>query len=242
MDPDLTISTTPAFDSGSDAGVNSSTDITFNDILDAGGKLLNTATGVLNAASPYMQLSADIAKAGAQQAAGYYQQAMYEVQAIDTLRLAQIRTDQDQKYASIQAGRKLKQAEMQALNYTIAGNTLLRGMERANAAVRARAAANGIVAGEGSSASVQAANVGATYRDVGVTNLNALTARIMGYEDASAMVLAAKEQADLTMNAAETQAKQMRLAGEFASKSGGMLSGISFGEGVLRFAQTRTPT
>ncbi len=28
---------------------------------------------------------------------------------------------QDQKYASIQAGRKLKQAEMQALNYTIAG-------------------------------------------------------------------------------------------------------------------------
>ena len=242
MDPDLTISTTPAFDSGSDAGVNSSTDITFNDILDAGGKLLNTATGVLNAASPYMQLSADIAKAGAQQAAGYYQQAMYEVQAIDTLRLAQIRTDQDQKYASIQAGRKLKQAEMQALNYTIAGNTLLRGMERANAAVRARAAANGIVAGEGSAASVQAANVGATYRDVGVTNLNALTARILGYEDASAMVLAAKEQADLTMNAVETQAKQMRLAGEFAAKSGGMLSGISFGEGVLRFAQTRTPT
>jgi len=84
--------------------------------------------------------------------------------------------------------------------------------------------------------------VGATYRDVGVTNLNALTARILGYEDASAMVLAAKEQADLTMNAAETQAKQMRLAGEFAAKSGGMLSGISFGEGVLRFAQTRTPT
>ncbi len=242
MDPDLTISTTPAFDSGSDAGVNSSTDITFNDILDAGGKLLNTATGVLNAASPYMQLSADIAKAGAQQAAGYYQQAMYEVQAIDTLRLAQIRTDQDQKYASIQAGRKLKQAEMQALNYTIAGNTLLRGMERANAAVRARAAANGTVSNEGSAASIQAANVGATYRDVGITNLNALTARIMGYEDASAMVLAAKEQADLTMNAAETQAKQLRMAGDFAVKSGGLLSGVSFGEGVLRFAQTRTPT
>ncbi len=242
MDGDLMTSTEPGWDSGSGPGVDYNTDITFNDILDVGGKLLNTATGAISAASPYLQLGADIAKAGAQQAAGYYQQAMYEVQAIDTLRLAQIRTDQDQKYASIQAGRKLKQAEMQALNYTIAGNTLLRGMERANAAVRARAAANGVLVGEGSAASVQATNVGATYRDVGITNLNALTARIMGYEDASAMVLAAKEQADLTMNAAETQAKQMRLAGEFAAKSGGMLSGISFGEGVLRFAQTRTPT
>jgi hypothetical protein len=240
MDPDLIISTTPA--SGSDPSVDINTDITFNDILNAGGKLLNTATGVINAASPFLQLSADITKAGAQQAAAYYQQGLYEVQAIDTLRLAQIRTDQDQKYASIQAGRKLKQAEMQALNYTIAGNTLLRGMERANAAVRARAAANGTVSGEGSAASVQAANVGATYRDVGVTNLNALTARIMGYEDASAMMLAAKEQADLTMNAAETQAKQLKMAGEFAVKSGGLLSGVSFGEGVLRFAQTRTPT
>ncbi len=38
---------------------------------------------------------------------------LYEVQAIDTLRLAQIRTDQDQKYAAIQAGRKLLSAERQ---------------------------------------------------------------------------------------------------------------------------------
>jgi len=242
MDPDLTISTTPSFDSGSDPGVDYNTNSSFQDILETGGKVLNAVTGAITTASPWLQLSADITKAGAQQAAAYYQQGMYEVQAIDTLRLAQIRTDQDQKYASIQAGRKLKQAEMQALNYTIAGNTLLRGMERANAAVRARAAANGTVSNEGSAASIQAANVGATYRDVGITNLNALTARILGYEDASAMVLAAKEQADLTMNAAETQAKQLRMAGEFAVKSGGLLSGVSFGEGVLRFAQTRTPT
>ena len=242
MDPDLTISTTPSFDSGSGPGVDYNTNSSFQDMLETGGKVLNAVTGAITTASPWLQLSADITKAGAQQAAAYYQQGMYEVQAIDTLRLAQIRTDQDQKYASIQAGRKLKQAEMQALNYTIAGNTLLRGMERANAAVRARAAANGTVSNEGSAASIQAANVGATYRDVGITNLNALTARILGYEDASAMVLAAKEQADLTMNAAETQAKQLRMAGDFAVKSGGLLSGVSFGEGVLRFAQTRTPT
>ena len=187
-------------------------------------------------------LVASYAEMEASKAAAINQQTSYMLQARDTLAVAEVRADMAEQYSTIQAGRTIRKAELEAQNYTIAGNTLLRGMERANAAVRARAAANGTVSGEGSAASVQAANVGATYRDVGVTNLNALTARIMGYEDASAMVLAAKEQADLTMNAAETQAKQLRMAGDFAVKSGGLLSGVSFGEGVLRFAQTRTPT
>lgn len=208
----------------------------FSDALDVGGKIFDTGKSILGAASPFIALSADIQKAGAQQAAAYYQQGLYEVQAYDTLRLAQIRTDMDQKYASVQAGRKLKQAEMQALNYTIQGNTLLRNMERTNAAVRARAAANGIVYNEGSAAGVQRSNVAATYRDVGITDLNALTARVMGYEDAGAMILAAKEQADLTMNAAETQAKQLKMAGDFAVKSGGLLSDASLTNGLLRFA------
>ncbi len=142
------------------------------------------------------------------------------------------------KYAAIQAGRKLLSAERQALNYTIQGNTLLRGMERSNAAVRARAAANGIVYNEGSAASIQAANVGATYRDVGMSDLNALTARILGFEDAGAMILAAKEQAELTMSAAEAQASQLRLAGQFAVDSGGLLSGATLLQGGLNFAQT----
>jgi len=132
----------------------------------------------------------------------------------------------------------LQQAEMQATNYTIAGNTLLRNMERANAAVRARAAANGVTYNEGSAASVQVENVAATYRDVGITNLNALTARLLGFEDASAMVLAAKEQKELTMNAAQTQAKQLRMAGEFAVQSGGILSGATMTTAALDFAKT----
>ncbi len=207
-------------------------------LLETGGKLFTAVQGGINTAAPYAALLTDMAKAESQKAAAYYTQGLYEVQAADTLRLAQIRADQDEKYANIQAGRKLKQAEMQAVNYTIAGNTLLRNMERANAAVRARAAANGIVYSEGSAAGVQAENVAATYRDVGVTNLNALTARLLGFEDASAMVLAAKEQKELTMNAAETQAKQMRLAGEFAVKSGGLLAGVTLTTGALEFAKT----
>lgn len=201
----------------------------------------NAVTTGLNAAAPYLGLAASIKAAGAQEASAYYQQGLLQVQAADTLRLAQIRTDQDKKYAALQAGRKLKAAESLAMNYQIQGNSLLRNMERANAAVRARAAANGVVASEGSAMAVQATNVGATYRDVGISDLNALTARIMGYEDASAMLLAAEQQADLTMNAAETQARQLELAGEFAVKSGGLLSGASLVGGLTNFAQTVKP-
>lgn len=221
-----------------DGTVSSDSTFDWTGLAETGGKLFTAVQGGIGAAAPYAALLTDMAKAESQKAAAYYTQGLYEVQAADTLRLAQIRADQDEKYASIQAGRKLKQAEMQAVNYTIAGNTLLRNMERANAAVRARAAANGVVYSEGSAAGVQAENVAATYRDVGVTNLSALTARLLGFEDASAMVLAAKEQKELTMNAAETQAKQMRLAGEFAVKSGGLLAGATLTTGALEFAKT----
>jgi|GEM_PF-991631 len=205
------------------------------------GGAANAATSALNTAAPFLGLASSITAAGAQEAASYYQQGLLQVQAADTMRLAQLRTDQDRKYAALQAGRKLKAAEMLSMNYQIQGNSLLRNMERANAAVRARAAANGVAYGEGSAMAVQAANVGATYRDVGVSDLNALTARIMGYEDASAMLLAAEQQANLTMEAAETQARQLELAGEFAVKSGGLLSGASLVSGLTNFAQTVRP-
>jgi len=231
------------------SGVNTSSGFDWANTLNSASSIVKSVAGVagsvftglqtgFNAAAPYLQLATAITAAGAQQTAAIYQQGLYEVQAVDTLRLAQIRTDQDQKYAAIQAGRKLLSAERQALNYTIQGNSLLRGMERSNAAVRARAAANGIVYNEGSAAGVQLANVSATYRDVGMSNLNALTARILGFEDAGAMILASKEQADLTMSAAEAQASQMRLAGQYAVASGGVLSGATLLQGGLNFAQT----
>lgn len=238
-----------SFDYSVFSGLDMSGGFDWASIINAGSGLAKTLgsaasaafTGLqtgMNAASPYLALASAVTAAGAQKTAAIYQQGLYEVQALDTLRLAQIRTDQDQKYATIQAGRKLLSAERQALGYTIQGNTLLRGLERTNAAVRARAAANGIVYNEGSAAGIQAANVGAVYRDVGMSDLNALTARILGYEDAGAMILASKEQADLTMNAAETQASQMRLAGKFAVESGGLLSNATLLQGGMNFAQT----
>lgn len=208
------------------------------DTLETIGEIFTGLGKGFSAASPYAAMMLTQAEASSREAAAYYQQGLYEVQAIDILSLAQIRADQDRKYAAIQAGRRMQQAEMQARNYQIAGNTLLRNMERSNAAVRARAAANGVVYGEGSAAAVQRANVEATYRDVGITDLNALTARILGFEDASAMYLAAEQQADLTLDAAEKQARQLRLAGDFAVKSGGLLADVTIGQGLLELAQT----
>lgn len=209
-----------------------------NDLIKTGGQIFAGAQGAINAFAPYAGLAMSYVSAANQRVAAEYQKALYDVQALDTLRLAQIRTDMDRKYAAIQAGRKLKQAEMSALNYTIQGNTLLRTMERANAAVRARAAANGVAYNEGSAAGVQQFNVNATYRDVGISDLNALTARVLGYEDASSMYLAAEEQANLTMQGAEAQANQLRLAGQFAVASGGLLSGATLLQGGLDFAKT----
>lgn len=209
-------------------------------ILDTAGDIFGAVQSGVGMAAPYANLALAEAKAASQKAAAYYEQGLMEVKAIDTLSLAQIRTDQEQRYAAIQAGRRMQQAELEARNYQAAGNSLLRKMEQTNAAVRARAAANGVAVGEGSAAAVQRGNVAATYRDVGVTDLNALAARIFGYEDAGAMMLAAKQSADYTMTAAERQAAQYRLAGDFAVRSGGLLSAATMTAGVIDFAKTAT--
>lgn len=211
---------------------------TVRGVAGAVGQVAGAAASGLNAVSPFTGLLMADAAAARQQAAGYYQAGLYSVQAADTLRLAQLRTDQDRKYAAIQAGRKLLQAEQTARNYQIAGNTMLRSMERTNAAVRARAAASGVAYNEGSALGVQRANVEATYRDVGISDLNALTARLLGFEDASAMFLAAEQQADLTMEAANTQARQLEMAGDFAIQSGGLLSSATLQTGLMDFART----
>lgn len=211
---------------------------TIGEVAGVIGQGLTAVSQGINAASPYTGLLLADAAAARQQASAYYTQGLYAVQAADTLRLAQLRTDQDRKYAAIQAGRKLLQADQTARNYQIAGNTMLRAMERTNATVRARAAASGVAYTEGSALGVQLANVEATYRDVGISDLNALTARLLGYEDASAMLLAAEQQAELTMTAAEAQAKQMELAGDFAVQSGGLLASATLQTGLMDFAKT----
>jgi hypothetical protein len=162
--------------------------------------------------------------AEAQKAAAINQQTSYLLQARDTLAVAQVRADMAEQYATIQAGRTLKKAEIEAQNYQIAGNALLKNMRATNAAVRARAAASGVVLGEGSVQAVQRENVAATMRDVGISDLNALTARVLGFEDASAMLESTDYQNMLNLYSARSQANQLTFAGNAARKSGGILA------------------
>lgn len=173
----------------------------------------------------------------AQMAQAINQQTAYLVQARDTLAVAEVRADMAETYAAVQAGRQLKRAEMEAQNYQIAGNALLKNMRRANAAARARAAAAGVAFGEGSAAGVQLENVAATMRDVGIADLNALTARVLGFEDATAMLQSTEYQNYLNLYTAKRGAGQLESAAAITRRTGGLLSGATLLEGATRFVR-----
>lgn len=208
-----------------------------DDFLNKAGDLFSAVGSGFAASSSILGLSEGVRSAGAQKAASYYRQGLYEVQAIDTLSMAQLRADQDTKIAALQAGRRLKQAEIESRNYQIQANNLLRNLSRTNAAVRARAAANGVRL-EGSVTGIENTNTQVAMFDVGVSDLNALMARVLGFEDASNLMLAAQDQNRMNQYAAERQAAQMRLAGDFTVKSGGLLSDAQLFDSGLKFLKT----
>lgn len=174
----------------------------------------------------------------AQMAQAINQQTAYLVQARDTLAVAEVRADMAETYAAVQSGRMLKRAEMEAQNYQIAGNTLLKNLRRANAAARARAAAAGVAFGEGSAAGIQRENVVATMRDVGIADLNALTARVLGFEDATAMLQSTEYQNYLNLYQARRGAGGLESAAAITRRTGGLMAGATLLEGGTRFART----
>lgn len=177
----------------------------------------------------------------ASKAAAINQQTSYMLQARDTLAVAEVRADMAEQYSTIQAGRTIKKAELEAQNYTIAGNTLLKNMRATNAAVRARAAASGVVLGEGSIQSVVNQNIQGTMRDVGIADLNALTARVLGFEDATAMLQSTEYQNTLNLYSARSQAGQLTFAGEAGRRTSGLLAGAKLskaGIDYLRLTKT----
>jgi hypothetical protein len=178
----------------------------------------------------------------AQKAAAINQQTGYMVQARDNLAIAGVRSDMDNQYAEIQAGRILKKAENEAMNYQIAGNSLLKNMRATNASIRARAAASGVAVGEGSFAGVARENVAATMRDVGIADLNALTAKVLGFEDASAMIQSTQYQTFLNNFSAQRQAGQYEMAASAARTQGNLLSSYTLLKGGMDLAKTYAPT
>jgi hypothetical protein len=182
---------------------------------------------------------ASYGQAQAQIAAGIQQQTGFLLQARNTLAVAEVNSKFAQQYANIQAGRTLKRAEIDALNYQIAGNTLLKNMRATNAAVRARAAASGVAFGEGSAAAVQQRNVDYTMFDVGITDLSALTARVMGFEDATAMIQSTELQNTLNMFSAKQQTGQFNQAASAARSTGGLMATQTLLKGGMELYKTQ---
>ncbi len=176
--------------------------------------------------------------AQAQQAAAIQQQTGYLLQARDNLTVAEVRADMSAQYAQIQSGRLLKKAEIEARNYQIAGNQLLKNLRSVNATARARAAASGVAFGEGSVAAVQRENVQNVMFDVGIMDLNALTAKVLGFEDAAAMMQSTEYQNFLNVFSAQRQAGQYEQAGRAARQQGSLLAGATLTRGAVEFGQT----
>ena len=174
----------------------------------------------------------------ASQAQGYYQQAAYSMQAVENMRMAGLRADKAVEYAVLQADRKVQQTEFEVLNYKIQGNTLLRGLSKTNAAARARAGANGMTTGSGTAIGLQTANVQNVYRDVGITDLNALVARVFGAEDATNILKAGFDNAFYEREAAIGNTKTLLQAGGTAAKTGGLMQSAALIEGGIGFAKT----
>ena len=171
-------------------------------------------------------------------AAAIWQQTSYLLQARNALAIAEIRGDYDEQYATIQAGRVLKKAEIEATNYKMAGNQILKNVRNANSAARARAAANGVQLGSGSIEAVQRENTAAGLRDVAVSDLNALAAKVFGFEDASAMIESSQIQNIMNKYAAATNSQQMEMAGSAAVKQAGLLSNAKLFEAGVSLAKT----
>lgn len=183
-------------------------------------------------------LFSGIAAGYAQKAQGFMQQAGYAAQAEANLRLAGLRADKEIEYADIQFRRKQFQTQMDQINYKIAANSLLDNLRKTNAAVRARAAANGVAIGSGSAMAVQTQNVLDTYRDVGLVDLSALAARVFGMEDATNILKAGYDSAFYEREAAVTNARTALRGGGYAAAAGGLLGGLSMGQAAVRFAET----
>jgi len=172
-----------------------------------------------------------------QRASAIQQQTGYLLQARDTLAVAEVRADLDETYAAVQTGRILQKAEADARNWQIAGNTLMRNMRQTNAALRARAAASGVALGSGSIEDVQLENVAAAMRDVDVTDLNALSARVLGFEDAMGLVQSTQLQNTLNLFQAQRQSGQYNQAAAASRQAGGMLANFTLARGVMNLAK-----
>jgi hypothetical protein len=166
------------------------------------------------------------------------QQTAYAMQAVENMRMTSLRADKAVEYAALQADRRTKQVDLESLNYQIQGNTLLRNLAKTNAAARARAGANGMTTGSGTSIGLQTANVQNVYRDVGIVDLNALVARVFGMEDSTNILKAGFDNAFYEREAAIANTQTFLSSGRSAAQTGSLMANATLIEGGIGFAKT----
>jgi hypothetical protein len=76
-------------------------------------------------------------------------------------------------------------------------------------------------------------------RDVGISDLNALTARVLGFEDASAMLESTDYQNLLNLYSARSQAGQLSFAGASARKTGGILANATLARAGVEYLKVK---
>ena len=174
----------------------------------------------------------------AAKAAAIQQQTGFLLKARNALAMADVRANYADQYAAIQAGRMVKKAQIEASNYQMAGNQLLKNLRQANAAARARAAARGVQVDSGSNLGIQQQNTDATMRDVALADFNALAARVFGFEDASALMESTQIQNIVDQFAARQGASQAEMAGAAGVKTAGLLANAKLVEGAIGVGKT----
>lgn len=179
-----------------------------------------------------------IGEAYAQKAQAIQTQTANLLQANDTLFIQEVQAQQSDLYNMVQVGRKLEASKREAMGYKMMGNAIARDMRKANASARARAAASGVAFGEGSAAAVEQQNINQAMQDIGVADMNALSALVFGFEDVTAMIESTKNQNMLNEYAASRQAAQYRMAGSAARSTGGLLAGQTLLKTGIEFGKT----
>ena len=128
--------------------------------------------------------------------------------------------------------------EYDSINYKIQANTQLAQLRKANATALARGYASGVVATEGTYGGIRGANVRAAFQDIAITDLNAMTAKILGFEDATAMLQSSYDSAFYDREAAISNSRTAQRTGDIAVKSGGLMAGVQLASSATNFAMT----
>jgi len=158
---------------------------------------------------------------------GITQRRLAETQAANDVTLAQLRAASELQLAGLEAESTRIQATQARISHERTAADVLRRINATQAAIRARAAAGGVRAFEGSAEAVAAETGFLGGKEFDVAKENARLAETFGFLQADLTQAGAGAQAALDVGAATAGADITRAAGKAAERSG-FLQGLGF--------------